>query len=95
MRVTHGPFNVDCLTTKEPPAILQALTLRILPDINSTYRMIGEFKLLCEWQSLKFSIEVTHYEYTEFLYVLRFDRIGGDASEFNKLYRSILTSLNL
>jgi len=91
MRISHGPFNVDCLTTKAPRVLLQTLT----QDTQSTFRLDGDYKLLCERGPLRYSVEITQYEYTEYLYVLKFERLAGDPLDFNKLCLSILRSLNL
>jgi hypothetical protein len=95
MRISHGPFNVDCLTTKAPRDLLQTLTQDTLPALHSTFRLDGDFKLLCERERLRYTVEITQYEYTEFLYVLKFDKLAGDPLDFNKLCLSILRSLNL
>lgn len=95
MRISQGPFNVDCLTTKAPRDLLQTLTQDTLPALHSTYSFDGQYKLLCERDRLQYSVEITQYEYTEYLYVLKFDKLAGDPLDFNKVCLSILRSLNL
>ena len=99
----QGAFNVSCLTTKDPQVIMHSL-IGLLPQLKVTSEQVGEFSLMCEDSKIKFEIELTLYEYTDFLYVLRFNRIKQDNNnseantadqDFRRVSTQILDSLAL
>jgi hypothetical protein len=73
MKITRGPFSVNCSTTKEPAFVLKSLD-QALRDLGvATKKLRYGFK--CQKQEVKWEVELTQYEETDFLYVLRFTRL--------------------
>jgi hypothetical protein len=48
----------------------------VLKELGILGRKKGPFFIACEFKDIKFEIEIAQYEYTDFLYVLRFNRTG-------------------
>jgi len=75
--VTKGAFNLDCSTTRQPHLVMQDLQA-LIPSLALTFRQVTPFCILCTHtaRGLSFEVEITQYEETDFLYVIRFKKVA-------------------
>lgn len=93
MKVTRGPFSVNCSTTKEPAFVLKSLE-QALKDQGIAYKKL-RYGFRCQKQEVRWEVELTQYEETDFLYVLRFTRTQGERTSFKQFSASLLAQTNL
>ena len=75
MRISRGAFNLSCSTMRKPEELITAMQ-DLLPTIGINYRLIpSSYVLVCTKNTVCFEMEITQYEYTDFLYVVKFKKI--------------------
>lgn len=58
---------------------------------------MNTYGLRCQKNDVKFEMELTQYENTDFIYIVRFKRVGSGTNEaiYRDLCNKLLASMNL
>lgn len=59
------------------------------------YKQMNTFGMKCSLDSLKFEMELTQYENADFIYIVRFKKLTGEASQFKDLCTRLLQGMKL
>jgi hypothetical protein len=74
MRVCKGAFNLNCTTMRQPQDLLKSIN-SLLPTLGISFKFTSTYGLVCTKESQSFEMEITRYENTDFLFVIRFKKI--------------------
>jgi len=77
MKVCRGPFNVNCTTARDPPAVLSEM-LRALDLNRVSYKKLGSYGLRCQKNNVRFDMEIAHLDNLDRIYVVKFKRLAGE-----------------
>ena len=94
MKIVHGSFDVANTSSRAPKDILEEVT-RVLALQRIPHAKTGDFEVTCQKQNARFKIEVCRLQNVQKVFVVRLQRLAGDARSYTEVGNAVLAQLRL
>jgi hypothetical protein len=94
MKIVRGPFNMNCLTSREPQTVLREMS-QSLEANRVSYKKMGTYGLRCQKNNVRFDMEIVHFEGLDNIFIVKFKRLAGELPQFKEVSGKVLATMNL
>ena len=94
LRVYKGIYNLSCVANKNHKELL-ITALKTFTRNNLRWNKDGLYLIICQNQNLKFEFEIMKMEELMNLNYLRFKKLSGNDSNYERIVNKIVTDMNL
>lgn len=92
MRQHRGPVNLSSISTRNPNDLITDIQ-KILQQIGVSQKNMGNFSLKCEYNDLKFMVEINTVEMYNNIYVIKLYKTNQTSGNYFELCQNIFQKL--